>query len=357
MRILHIDTGWIWRGGQQQVFLLHRELLKNGVDSRLLARADGELIVRCRQAGLPVAPIISPRPWNPMAIWRVWRAARKIDIIHAHDSHSAGLAAIAKSLRPRIKFVCHRRVSYPLGTNPLSSKKYKAADGWIAVSEEVADSMSNVSGASVKVIHSALDVEAFRKSSLQTSARDLKASFEISEKAQVVGLCGAFSPQKGHEVLVRAAKNIAADRNIIFLLVGDGPTQADIKQRVRDAGLEKVFRFTGFRKEVAQLTSLFTVAVVPSIDGEGSSASIKEAMAIGVPVVVSDLKGNLEVIGDAGLSFPNRDHGALAENLAQLLDNELLRLELSDKGRARAEMFRPEITASATIDFYREILK
>jgi len=73
MKVLHIDTGWTWRGGQQQVFLLHRELLKNGVDSRLIARSDGELIVRCRKENLPVDPIVSPRPWNPLAIGNIWR--------------------------------------------------------------------------------------------------------------------------------------------------------------------------------------------------------------------------------------------------------------------------------------------
>jgi len=260
-------------------------------------------------------------------------------------------------LRRKIKFVCHRRVSYPIGANPFSQGKYKAVDGWIAVSGEIADSLEPLTAAPVKTIHSALDVDAFRKNAGQADASALRASLNIGENTPIVGLCGAFTPQKGHEVLVRAAEILGSGKNIAYVLAGDGPLREEIQRKIQSAGLEDFFHLPGFRPDVAELTSLFSVAVVPSVDGEGSSASIKEAMALGVPTIVSDLKGNLEVAGNACLSFPNRDANGLAERLSRLLDNKSEGKELSEKGRARAELFRPEITAKATIDFYYDLIK
>jgi glycosyltransferase involved in cell wall biosynthesis len=366
VRILHLDTGLAWRGGQQQGYLLHRELVGQGVESRMLAR--GELLARCLREGLPAETLPGRRPWDPRVMARVLRLTASARgpagpgvatvVLHAHDGHAEVLGAVVRALRPGARLVCHRRVSYPPGRGPLSRWKRSRADAWIAVSAEVAQVLraAGVAGERIRVVHSALDAEAFRTAAAAADRVALRASLGIGETAPIVGFSAAFSPQKGHALLVEAAPGVLRKvPDAVFLLPGEGDLLAPLRARVDSLGLCGAFRFPGFRRDVAALTGLFTVGVVPSVDGEGSSASIKEPMALGVPVVVSDLAGNLEVVGDAGLTFANRDVGGLTAALVSLLQDPTLCAELGRRGRRRADAFTPSAMAGGALAAYREL--
>ncbi len=360
MRVVHLDTGATWRGGQQQVYLLHRELVGRGIDSRVLARTGGDLLTRCRDEGLPAETLPGAHPWWPGVLRSVARWGRGADLLHAHDAHAAGLAALVRRWHPTVRFVCHRRVSYPLGRNPLSRWKYRQADAWVAVSVEVAETLSGagVSGEQVAVIHSGLDIDALRFAAASVASERQRRELNIHAQQRVVGLCGAFSPQKGHRTLVAAACELLRERkDLVFVLVGEGALRTEVAERVHALGLDGSFRFTGYRTDAAALTRIFDVAVVPSIDGEGSSAALKEPMALGVPVVASDLAGNLEVLGGAGLVFPRGDAGALGTGIGRMLDEEDLRQQSIERGLREVERFRPESVAQATVELYRRVLE
>lgn len=353
MRVLHLDTGRTWRGGQQQVYLLHRELRARGIESRLLAR--GELLARCRREGLPGEELPGRGGWSPAGLAAVLRASRSADILHVHDSHALGLGAVARTLRRGPCLVGHRRVSYPLSRSPQSRWKYARPDAWVAVSAEVAGELvrGGVPPERVSVVHSALDIAAFRGAAAAADLRALAAELALPGGGAVVGFCGAFSRQKGHRVLARAAEAVLVRvPNAVFLLPGEGELLPEVERQVQAGGLAPSFRFPGFRRDVAALTALFTVAAVPSIDGEGSSAAIKEPMALGVPVVASDLAGNVEVLGNSGMVFPRGDAAALARELVALLGDEGERRRLADRGRARVEAFAPQAMAEGCLAVY-----
>jgi glycosyltransferase involved in cell wall biosynthesis len=96
--------------------------------------------------------------------------------------------------------------------------------------------------------------------------------------------------------------------------------------------------------------------VVPSVEGEGSSAAIKEAMALGVPVVVSALPGNGEVLAGCGLESAVADTAALADAVNRLLSDEELRAELGRRGAERVEVFRPEPMVEGVLLAYHELV-
>ncbi len=359
MNVLHIDLGRGWRGGQQQAFLLHRELVRQGHRSLLLVPRGSALEARARAERLPVVPVPSCRPWHPGTVVRAMLAGRGCEIVHAHDSHAVALAVLVRRWLPGARVVCHRRVSYGFGGSPGSRWKYRGVDGWVAVSAEVAETVraAGFGDRPLRVVHSALDVEAFRREAEQADLRALRDSLEIPPGAPVVGSVGAFTPQKGHGVLLEAAGPLReAVPDVHFVFVGEGPLQRAVEQRARALGVWPACRFTGFRRDVGPLTRLLTVAAVPSVDGEGSSAAIKEAMALGVPVVVSDLAGNVEVLGDAGLVVPRRHPEALEGAILRLLRDADLRVELGARGRQRVERFGPRAMSGGVLDLYRELL-
>lgn len=313
------------------------------------------MLERCRREGLPAARLPGRRGWSPAALAMVLRRAREGTILHTHDSHALGLGAVARALRPGLRLVAHRRVSYPVSSGLVSRWKYRRADGWVAVSAEVREVLrdAGIPGCRVAVVHSAIDLAGLRAAAAAADLRVLRASLTIPDTAPVVGFCGAFSPQKGHRVLVAAARAVLHRvPETVFLLPGEGELWLGVRADVEAQGLSGSFRFPGFRRDVAAVTSLFTLAAVPSIDGEGSSAAIKEPMALGVPVVASNLGGNLEVLAGAGVAFSRGDAEGLARVLVALLEDPERQRELGRLGRERAAVFAPATMTDGALAAY-----
>ncbi len=118
VRVLHIDSGRRMGGGQWQVLRLIEGLDRAGVESTLLARKGSALFSAAARKGWRVEPLT------------VFRAARKYDLVHAHDARGHMLAALAGAGR----LVVSRRVAFPIHSGPASRWKYSKAIHYIAVS-------------------------------------------------------------------------------------------------------------------------------------------------------------------------------------------------------------------------------
>jgi glycosyltransferase involved in cell wall biosynthesis len=351
--VVHVDTSHGWRGGQLQVFLLHRELVRSGVSSRLLVRDGSGLHRRCEEAGLPVEPVPILRAWYPPALAAVTRNVRSADIVHAHDAHAATLAVLARVTNPGLAVVCHRRIAYPVNGGVAGRWKHRHVDRWIAVSTEIAEVLRRAGAADLRVVPSAVDIDELIPAALRGCPDRLRSELEIGAGAPVIGLFGALVPQKGHDTLIAAAPMIlAATPDAVFLVVGEGRLRRRLEKEVRRAGLAQAFRFAGFRRDAPALMALCAVVAAPSRHGEGSSAVLKEAMAVGTAVVASDLRGNLEVLGNRGIAFPSEDADALARAVVSVLGSPSRRSALAgDAGEARTR-WSPTTMAAGVLAAY-----
>src|SRR2546426_5448121 len=112
MRVLQVDSGREWRGGQQQVLLLCRELSRNtAVEQVLVTKQGGELARRAAADGITVQGVAWEIGLDPRAWWHLRRAvsAFQPDIIHVHDSHALTLAT---TVAPGRSLVATRRVDF-----------------------------------------------------------------------------------------------------------------------------------------------------------------------------------------------------------------------------------------------------
>jgi glycosyltransferase involved in cell wall biosynthesis len=270
--------------------------------------------------------------------------------VHAHDSHAAALAAVARSVNPRLAVVCHRRVAYPLNGSLSDRWKYRHIDRWIAVSAEIAEILRSEGVDELRIVPSAVDIEDLRRRAAENSGDRLRSELGIRAGSPVVGLVGALAPQKGHEALVAAAPSIlAAAPDAVFLVVGEGRLRGRLRRRVRRRGMGSAFRFTGFRRDVPSLIDLCAVIAAPSLDGEGSNAVIKEAMVLGTPVVASDLPGNIEVLGGNGVAVPVADAATLADAVVTVLQDSNRRADFSARG---CERWLPSTMAAGVLGAY-----
>jgi glycosyltransferase involved in cell wall biosynthesis len=139
---------------------------------------------------------------------------------------------------------------------------------------------------------------------------------------------GNLRPVKDYPCLLRAfarARSRVADATLVF--VGDGVERPKLEALGRELGVAEAVRFAGDRSDVPRLLRLFDVFALSS-QTEGISVALLEAMATGLPAVVTDTGGNPEVVveGQTGELAPVGDHEALGDALAGLL---------ADPGRRR----------------------
>src|SRR5437868_3349799 len=153
MRILHIETGRVWRGGERQALWLAAELARREHVSVVAARAGEPLAQRVPAQGielLPCAPAFEADPRGVLALRRYLRA-RSIEVVHAHTAHAAGLGALA-TLGMDVPLVVARRVDFRLRRNVGTRWKYGRAAAVIAVSRAVAEVLAQGGVARDKIV-------------------------------------------------------------------------------------------------------------------------------------------------------------------------------------------------------------
>nr|MBC7244583.1 glycosyltransferase family 4 protein [Chloroflexota bacterium] len=173
-----------------------------------------------------------------------------------------------------------------------------------------------------------------------------------------IGFVGRLVSEKGVMDLFEAFIPLA--QYAVLILIGEGPLRALIQERAAAAGIaDRVhcLGFVAYSEMPAYLKSL-EVLVLPSRTMpfwmEQFGHVLAEAMLAGTPVIGSDSGAIPEVIGDAGLIFPEGDVGALRERLTWLIEHPEERKQLAEAGKRRAlAHFTDEAIAKATLQVYQ----
>jgi glycosyltransferase involved in cell wall biosynthesis len=205
----------------------------------------------------------------------------------------------------------------------------------------------------VRVIHNAVDPERFTDPDPRYRAKLLR--YYRPRRTLVVGAAGRLSPEKGFDVLVRAAEQVAhEDASVGFILFGEGPCRAQLVQQINAAGLKASFVLSGFRADLDRFVPHLDLLVLPS-HTEGLPNVVLEACAAAVPVVATAVGGTPEVIEDGVSGYLVRpgDPEALAGRIRDLLAAEELRREMGFQGRQRV---LEHFTFAAQAEQYRELL-
>lgn len=140
-------------------------------------------------------------------------------------------------------------------------------------------------GQDAKLIHNGVDLKVFRFDEEDRSR--IREDFDLHGKL-VVGHVGRFAPQKNHRFLLEIFQKITEMRqDAVLLLVGIGPLEAQLRQQIRQLGLEDKVIFAGQRFDIPAMLSAMDVFVFPSFH-EGMPNTVIEAQATGLPCLIAD---------------------------------------------------------------------
>ena len=169
------------------------------------------------------------------------------------------------------------------------------------------------------------------------SARTVRTAQDIAAGAQVILCVASLVRQKRVDLLLDAVALLAADGiTCVCLIAGDGPLRPALTEQASRRGVAAAVRFVGFVKDIRpylQASDLFVL----SSDKEGLPLSMLEAMASGVPCIVTNVGGNREVIshGESGLLVEAGSVEALAEAIRYGLTHDAAMRVMGDNGRNR----------------------
>jgi len=347
-RILHIDSGRSWRGGQRQVFLLAAGLRDLGYRVLVVAPAGSPLIRRAEHAGLPTYRLTLRSEWDIRAARELRAVAREwgANIVHAHDARSHSIARFALLGRRKTRLIVTRRVAFP--PKQVRLKYRYGVDAFIAISHAVKAVMvkAGIPANRINVVHSGIPSPQVKR------PRNWRRERGWPTNTVVCGIVGAMTQEKGLDMISGIARRLPGEvfrRTRLVLLGGKGKGGTSV------AGVEGFD--AGFVEEIHDAVAGLDVLWHPS-RSEGLGTSVIDAMALGVPPIAFAVGGLPEVIedGKSGILVPAGDVSAFMRAAAELITNEPLRARLGEGAKARAREFDSKRMIERTAEVYDRLL-
>ncbi|NOT02811.1 MAG: glycosyltransferase family 4 protein [Phycisphaerales bacterium] len=248
----------------------------------------------------------------------------RIDILHTHDHRSNFIGYWATRRRPTpIVVTFHqplRRYWWLRHIEILDEHIVRRFDRVLPVADmirrEIIAKAPRIADRVITVLNG-VDLDLFRD---PPQARErIRRELGIPNDATVCATIGRIMEDKGLTYLVDAHARIAAQGVVVHqLLVGNGPQETELRERVARLGLSDRIHFTGFRRDVAEILDAADLLVVSSLS-EGLSVAIIEAMAAGRAVVATRVGGTPEIVNDGvGILVEPRDPAGLADAIIAL---------------------------------------
>ncbi len=372
LRVLHMLSDWKWTGPAEPVVDLAQALLRRGHEVLFACESpphpvDDWVGDRARARGLTVLTDLRLRKHFSVAsnfrdLWRLpgLLAEHQVDVVHCHRGQDHLVAGVA--VRRRRLPVAVIRTSFE-GT-PLRRtlrNRYllgRCTTRLVDISQRAAEadrSAFQLGSERVVVVEPPVDLARFDP---MRTPRDLRPAFGIPNDAVVAGIVARVQRRRRWDVLLEAIRRASReDPRLRLLIVGRGTHQDAVARRPAEAmGLADRVHFAGYRGNDfvdAVRTFDFGVFLVPGTDG--SCRAVRQAMALGIPHIVSRRGMLPEIVEDGRTGLVTDDEPEpLAAALARLAWDRDLRTRLGSLARAEAlRRWDPARAAEAVEDVYR----
>lgn len=321
-------------GAERQLVELARGLKRKGSNVVVIVfYPGGPLSASLIEAGITIMPLDKQGRWDVLPFFlrflHVLRAHRP-QVLYAFLGIPCILSVFVKKLVPNLKIIWGVRASNvdlsQYGWLPRYAYRLECALSVFAdliISNSQAGKKHAISSGfpdqKVVVVPNGIDIDKFKP--CRSDGERLRKEWGVTPTGKLVGLVARLDPIKDHSTFINAAKILTTIReDVWFVCVGDGPLE--YRQRLVElshkVGLEERIVWAGEQKDMQAVYNALDVTVLSS-KSEGFPNVIAEAMACGVPCVVTDVGDAAWIIGDTGIVVPPQNPAALADGLQEVL--------------------------------------
>lgn len=341
--VLQLDAGGSERvvldlatGLDQNLFEVYIAAFKGGVLEDDLRKKCKDIFFIQKKKGLDIT-----------AMYQVAKIVRdyRIDIVNAHHYMPCFYCFLAT------KILNQRRLIYTEHSVPEVDGIVSSFHGqilcWmlfrmnavIGVSREITDKFKKHYPRHAEKFYAILNGVDMAKFRVKSNRDDVRKRWGLSKDHFVVGTVANFKKVKNHACLVRAAENLKDSYpHLRFLFVGTGfpgdpyNSEGEVRDLIRKFGLKERIILTGYQENIPDMLPAFDAFCLPSIS-EGMPVSLLEAMAAGVVVIGSRVRGIREVVThrETGLLFSPNNDSDLASLIEEILKSQCFARELTDR--------------------------
>lgn len=362
--ILYIDsTQGLYGGGQISLLELLKQLNKSKFTPVAALGERGKLLEGIERIDVPnkIIPMPAIRPYTlvpcieSIRILKYLIRSIPISLVHTNTSRATIYAYLA-ARRLGVSIIWHARI--PHSDRFLDRFLSARCSRIIAVSQAVKRRFNWLQEEKIRVIYNGVDTKRFAPG---LPYDQIMNKFNLKKNNVVIGTVGRISPEKGLEFLISATKDVVkVHPQAKILIVGEGNTQylLALQAKVDELNLSSHVIFAGFHNNIPEVLRSIDIFCLPSLT-EGFNRTLLEAMACGLPIVATEVGGNVEIIKDGlnGLLVPPRDSAALSSAIVDLLNNKSKARRIGTEARRIVEKsYSIETSVRQTEALYEEII-
>jgi glycosyltransferase involved in cell wall biosynthesis len=361
-RIAHSEASLGWGGQEHRVYAELMGFKERGHDVWLVAPETARVFSRAKDSGIGTEAIRRGKLRFPFEAMRLaaWLKKTKIDVLNTHSSADGWLVGVAGRLArvPLLIRSRHIDVSYP--NRWLSRHAFTTfADHVLTTSQKItAHFQANFQLADehITTLPTGIDIRKFHPEGPKSDIITKHGNPDLP----AVAMISVLRSWKGHDTFLDAIQRLQkTGLTARYFIVGDGPQEPFLKEKIQHAGLSEVIQLCGHREDVADILRSIKVLVIASTKHEGVPQIGLQALASKTAVVGSDVGGTPEIIrhGITGRNFPAGNGEALAKAIQETVQQGETTRQYTEAGRQMVEQEHSlEVMLDKLEDIYRRYL-
>ena len=366
MKILYSCLSKSWGGMEMYTLTSIDQLSKRNIKVELICSAESRIHIEANNRGIILHPVKASSYFHPFTILKLALLIRNNDYSIVHTQASKDLWLLVPSLflaSSKIPLFLTKQVgSFIIKKDIFHKILYKRVSSLFAISTVIKKNLietTPIKPEKISVLPNGIDTNRFNPDNVDRMK--VRNEFSINSEEIVLGMLARFTPGKGHEEFLWAARELNKKyTNLRYLVVGE-PSRGEhnyadeVKRLAKEYRLENLI-FTGYREDIPEVLAAMDIFTFPS-HSEAFGIALVEAMAMQQPSVCSNSDGVLDIAveGETSYLFENKNAEDLKEKLKLLIESKDKRNEFGRKARKRAiEQFDLEKITDRTLEMYQE---
>lgn len=290
----------------------------------------------------------------------------QFDLIYCHTPVGAMLARLAgisaRKKGTKVIYMAHGFHFYS-GAPLLNWMIYYPAekflsrftDGLITINQEdYRRAQKFHAGKTILIPGVGIDLDKFQKK--EPTRQEIRNKLGIPDGKIILMSVGELTKRKNHMVVIDALAR-HKEYDILYVICGDGPMKARLRAKAEELGVRDRVKLLGFRKDIAELHKAADIFVFPSLQ-EGLPVAVMEAMASGLPIVASKIRGNEDLISNnqGGYLVSPTDSEQVAKAIEKMIQNPKKRKKMEERNLEIITKYGQETVLQKMDEFFDEIV-